>query len=105
LSWPDGSHEDDGMGVIAGTAVAGTGGDTGAAGAAVLVVLLVIWVGKSAWKHNNAGARLAALLGLILACWFIFAAADPSGGGLVAADAAKGVTAFAVGLGKVLRML
>jgi hypothetical protein len=72
------------------------------AGAAVLVVLFAIWVGKSAWKKPNAGARLAALLGLIIACWLIFAVATPNGGELVAVDAAKGVAALAVGIGKVL---
>lgn len=74
------------------------------AGAAVIVVLFAIWVGKSAWKKPNAGARLAALLGLIIGVWFIFAVADPQGGGLVAEDAAKGVEAFAAGIGKFLGM-
>ena len=72
------------------------------AGAAVLVVLLAIWVGKSAWKKPNAGARLAALLGLIIACWLIFAAGSPSAAGMLAADAAKGIMGLAVGLGKVI---
>jgi len=72
------------------------------AGAAVLVVLLAVWVGKSAWKRNNAGARLAALLGLIIACWLIFAAGSPAGAGLLALDAAKGVMGLAVGLGQFL---
>jgi type IV secretory pathway protease TraF len=72
------------------------------AGAAALVVLFAIWVGKSAWKKPNAGARLAALLGLVIGLWFIFAVATPNGGELVAVDAAKGVAALAVGIGKVL---
>ena len=72
------------------------------AGAAVIVVLFTIWVGKSAWKKPNSGARLAALLGLIIGLWFVFAVADPTGGGTAAEDAAKGVAALAVGLGKVL---
>jgi hypothetical protein len=80
----------------------GRGDDDGVAGAAVIVVLFVVWVGKSAWKKPNAGARLAALLGLIVGVWFIFAVADPAGGGLVAEDAAKGIGAFAVALGKLL---
>lgn len=72
------------------------------AGAAVIAILLAIWVGKSAWKHSNSGASLAALLGLIVACWLIFAVADPAGGGMVAVDAARGIGAFAVGLGKII---
>jgi len=72
------------------------------AGAAVIVVLFAVWVGKSAWKKNNAGARLAALLGLIIACWLIFAAGSPAGAGTLAADVAKGVMALAVGLGQFL---
>ena len=72
------------------------------AGAAVIVVLFAVWVGKSAWKKNNAGARLAALLGLIIACWLILAAGSPSGAGTLATDAAKGVMALAVGLGQFL---
>lgn len=71
-------------------------------GAAVLVVLFTIWVGKSAWKKPNAGARLAALLGLIIGLWLIFAMASPVGGETVAVDAAKGIGALAVGIGKVL---
>lgn len=70
----------------------------------MIVVLFTIWVGKSAWKKPNAGARLAALLGTIIGVWFIFAVADPAGGALLAEDAAKGVGAFAVGLGKFLGM-
>lgn len=73
-------------------------------GAAVIVVMFAIWAGKSAWAKPNAGARLAALLGLIIAVWFIFAVADPAGGGLLAVDAAKGIGALAVGLGKFLGM-
>ena len=76
--------------------------DNPVAGAAVLVVLLAIWVGKSAWKKPNSGARLAALLGLIIGLWFIFAVADPHGGGMVALDAAEGVKDLAVGLGHIL---
>jgi len=72
------------------------------AGAAVIVVLFAVWVGKSAWKKPNAGARLAALLGLIIGLWFVFAAGSPSGAGLLALDAAKGVMALAVGLGQFL---
>jgi uncharacterized membrane protein YedE/YeeE len=77
----------------------------GMAGAAVLVVLLAVWVGRSAWKKNNAGARLAALLGLIIGLWFVFAAGSPSGAGTVALDAARGVMALAAGLGHVIRAL
>jgi len=72
------------------------------AGAAVIVVLFAVWVGKSAWKKPNSGARLAALLGLIIACWLIFAAGSPAGAGTLAADVAKGVMGFAVGLGQFL---
>ena len=72
------------------------------AGAAVLVVILAIVVGRAAWKHSNSGASLAALLGLIIGLWFVFAAAAPDGAALLAEDAAKGVVALAVGLGKVL---
>ena len=68
----------------------------------MIVILLAMWVGKSAWKHANSGASLAALLGVIIACWMVFAVADPAGGGLVAVDAARGLGAFAVGLGKIL---
>jgi len=82
--------------------IPGFADDTGVAGAAVLVVLLAVWVGRSAWKKNNAGARLAALLGLIIACWLIFAAGSPSGAGTLATDAAKGVMALAAGLGQFL---
>lgn len=71
-------------------------------GAAVIVVLFAIWIGKSAWKKPNSGARLAALLGLIVAVWFIFAVADPAGGGMVAVDAARGAAALAVGIGHLL---
>lgn len=71
-------------------------------GAAALIVILAIVVGRGAWKHSNSGASLAALLGLIIAVWLIFAVADPSGGSLVAVDAARGVAALAVGIGKVL---
>ncbi len=76
--------------------------DDAVTGAAVLVVILVFTVGRAAWKKPNAGARLAALLGLIMAIWFIFAVADPSGGGTVAVDAAKGIGELATGLGKIL---
>jgi hypothetical protein len=74
-------------------------------GAAVIVVLFAVWVGKSAWSRPNAGARLAALLGLIIGCWFIFAAGSPSGAGTIALDAAKGVMELAAGLGSFLKML
>ena len=78
------------------------GDDTGVTGAAVIVVILAITVGRAAWKKPNAGARLAALLGLIVALWLIFAVATPSGGATVAVDAAKGIAALAVGIGKIL---
>lgn len=71
-------------------------------GAAVLVVVLVILVARGSWKRPNSGARLAALLGLIIGLWFIMAVASPSGGELVAVDAAKGVAQLAVGVGKIL---
>ena len=76
--------------------------DQGVTGAAILVVILAVIVGRGAWKKPNAGARLAALLGLIIAVWFIFAVADPSGGGTLAVDAAKGIAALATGIGKIL---
>jgi hypothetical protein len=76
--------------------------DDGVAGAAVLVVILVVLVGRGAWKKPNAGARLAALMGLIIGLWFIMAAASPAGAGLVASDAAKGVIALAVGIGRIV---
>jgi F0F1-type ATP synthase assembly protein I len=71
-------------------------------GAAVLVVVLVILVARGSWKHSNSGASLAALLGLVIAVWLIFAVASPSGGELVAVDAGEGVKALAVGLGHIL---
>lgn len=73
--------------------------------AAVIVVIFAIWIGRAAWGKPNAGARLAALLGLIIGLWFVFAAASPAGAGLLALDAGKGVVAFASGLGRFLRML
>lgn len=72
------------------------------AGAGVIVVLFTIWVGKSAWKKPNAGARLAALLGVVIACWFVLAVAVPTAGGTIAVDSAKGIAALAVGIGKIL---
>lgn len=72
-------------------------------GAAALVVILAIIVGRGAWKKPNAGARLAALLGLIIAVWLIFAVATPNGGELVAVDAAEGIKALMVGIGHVLK--
>ena len=72
------------------------------AGAAVLVVILAIVVGRAAWKKPNAGARLAALLGLIIGLWFILAAGSPSGAGMLAGDAARGIMELAAGIGKVI---
>lgn len=71
-------------------------------GAAALVVILAVAVGRGAWRHSNSGASLAALLGLVIGVWLIFAVADPSGGSLVAVDAAKGIGELAVGLGRIL---
>ena len=80
----------------------GSGDDDPVTGAAILVVILATMVGRGAWKHSNSGASLAALLGLIIGIWLIFAIADPAGGGAVAVDAAKGISALAVGIGKIL---
>lgn len=77
------------------------GDDDPVTGAAVLVVILAVVVGRGAWKKPNAGARLAALLGLIIAVWLIFAVASPVGGEMVAVDAAKGIGALAVGIGNI----
>jgi hypothetical protein len=78
------------------------GDDDAMAGAAILVVILAVTVGRAAWKKPNAGARLAALLGLIVGLWFIFAVAAPTGAGTLAVDAAKGLGELAVGLGKII---
>lgn len=75
------------------------------AAAAVITVLLVVWVGKSAWAKPNAGARLAALLGLLIGLWFVFAAGSPLGAMTLAGDAAKGIMQLAVGLGKFVHAL
>lgn len=75
------------------------------AGAAVIIVLLAIVTGKAAWKKPNAGARFGALLSVIIVCWLILAAGSPSGAGTAASDAAQGVMALAVGLGKTLKAL
>jgi hypothetical protein len=63
---------------------------------------MAIIVGRAAWSKPNAGAHIAALLGLIIACWFILAAGSPSGATAAASDTARGVMALAVGLGKVI---
>lgn len=70
------------------------------AAAAALVVILAVTVGRASWKHSNSGASLAALLGLIIGLFFIFAAGSPSGATTLASDAAHGVMALAVGLGR-----
>lgn len=72
------------------------------AAAAVLVVFLAAWVGRSAWSKPNSGARLAALLGLIIGLWAIFAAGSPSGAVTLAGDVARGIAALAAGLGHFL---
>ncbi len=76
--------------------------DDPVAGAAVLVVILVYTVGRAAWKKPNAGARLAALLGLSIAVFLLFAVADPAGAGKVATDSAEGIGQMFKGIGNII---
>jgi hypothetical protein len=69
---------------------------------AIIVVILGAMVGRAAWKRPNAGARLAALLGLIGALWLVFAVSDASAAGSLVVDMGRGIGALASGLGYVI---
>jgi uncharacterized membrane protein YedE/YeeE len=73
------------------------------AGIAIIVILFAVWVGKSAWAKPNSGARLAAVLGLIVGLWFVFAAGSPSGAGVLASEVARGIVMAAHSLGVFIR--
>lgn len=65
-------------------------------------MILVYTVGRAAWKKPNAGARLAALLGLAIAVFLIFAVASPAGAGKVAVDSAIGIGELFKGIGNII---
>ena len=66
------------------------------------MVILAVTVGRAAWKKPNAGARLAALLGLIIAVFLIFAVASPAGAGKIAVDSAIGIGQLFAGIGHII---
>ena len=78
------------------------GDDDTVAGAAALVVILAVTIGRGAWKKPNAGARLAALLGLTIALFLLLAVASPSGAGKVVVDSATGITNLFKGIGDII---
>lgn len=73
--------------------------------AAIIVVILAVTVGRACWKKPNAGARLAALLGLTAALFLAFAVTSPSGAATFLTDAASGLGQLFAGIGNVIKMV
>ncbi len=67
-------------------------------GAAIVVTLFVIWIGRSAWKKGNAGAKLATLMAVVIVIWAMVALSSLHAAALVAGYAAEGVVGAIHGL-------
>lgn len=66
-----------------------------------LGILLIVWV---TWRRQNTGARIGAILAVLLFLWVTVAIAAPASAALVAAGIASGFSQLVTGIGHFLAM-